>query len=671
VKSSGAESMPPIPLRLSEKLPFPIAFHVHLCRTREANRSPESGVRYLFRAVEGLVRYLSLLVVSDYLQKKAFNPTTNALLWRKACREKLGLGTWMELLREVTRAFAEAHRETSPPGIVPLLFLEGSGKWKPSGVQERLNDLITARNVEAHVRAFDPRTQLVSLSNAFSEVLQEVQFLADYPLIVPTEEAKGARTITAFTECMGPTRDFVFHTNQRVEVPRELADMLTVTGAPALLTPDRRKVLTVLYPLQLFEEGLRDDCDLYDYYESVWGSNAPARVSFESHKGVGDKGFLHVGPQLPNRSFVIDDFARRLAPLVPAATPPVVAPIRTYCINSAEVEIDAHCERFVGRTQEREELLTTFARLGKGYVCYEGPTGTGKSAFAAHLIRRFHWAGHLIKKESRRDDPARFLPCLLHQLMERNCLLRGIGSEPGEQEEQLYQVFQEVGAAPDGRPHPAAVVVLDGLHLLPQDVVPGFLFETLPPGAFFVLFSQRCLLLETLRASRAPWVDLSIVGLTDPESRDFLDRYQTGLSDADKDEIIQEANGFPLYLTRAAQAAQVGQPWRGATATTLEAGYRQVVTHAVQANGASAEAVLGLLCVAREPLSVVEFAEIARLSARQVRGILERVEPYLLCVNSQYTIFHESFREFLRRELAAAVARADEEIIRWSRQALA
>src|SRR4051794_40027534 len=43
---------------LYERLPFPIAFHVHRCRTREASRSPESGLRYLASAFGASLRYL-------------------------------------------------------------------------------------------------------------------------------------------------------------------------------------------------------------------------------------------------------------------------------------------------------------------------------------------------------------------------------------------------------------------------------------------------------------------------------------------------------------------------------------------------------------------------------------------------------------------------------------
>ena len=89
----GTLNLPP---ELYQRLPFPVAFHAHLCRTKSAGLSPESGAKYLFRAVEGFVRHLTLIAVSDYLQNGAFDSTVNPLLWRRVCRERLSLGLWVE-----------------------------------------------------------------------------------------------------------------------------------------------------------------------------------------------------------------------------------------------------------------------------------------------------------------------------------------------------------------------------------------------------------------------------------------------------------------------------------------------------------------------------------------------------------------------------------------------
>jgi len=101
-----------------------------------------------------------------------------------------------------------------------------------------------------------------------------------------------------------------------------------------------------------------------------------------------------------------------------------------------------------------------------------------------------------------------------------------------------------------------------GCNLLPQHDAPGFLCEALPPARSSSCSRKPCRLLDTLRLDRSPWAEPSLGGLTEAESFDFLNRHPTSLLDAEKDEIVQEANGYPLYLERAVRAAQAGRPWR-------------------------------------------------------------------------------------------------------------
>jgi hypothetical protein len=76
-----------------------------------------------------------------------------------------------------------------------------------------------------------------------------------------------------------------------------------------------------------------------------------------------------------------------------------------------------------------------------------------------------------------------------------------------------------------------------------------------------------------------------------------------------------------------------------------------------------AERVLGLLCVAREPVSFHKLTERCGAAPRQVRAVLAEAQPHLLVAGREVMIFHDSFRAALERELSPlALRRCREEM---------
>src|SRR5437763_6414 len=108
---------------------------------------------------------------------------------------------------------------------------------------------------------------------------------------------------------------------------------------------------------------------------------------------------------------------------------------------------------------------------------FAGAAGAGRPDGAAQPLppyalragarRAIGWAGPLIRRESRRDQPARFLQHLVARLLEAGGLPDGLPESTGALEELLYQALGRAGERLPGRPaSERVVVILDGLDAL-------------------------------------------------------------------------------------------------------------------------------------------------------------------------------------------------------------
>lgn len=659
------------PLEGYEQLPFPIAYPIHRCRSRNAWQGPDSRARHVNAALDALIRFLTLVAVSDYLLRGAFEPCVNDRLLR-CLRAKPTFGEWVGLLREVVLAFVTQGRPTRPTGMADLLFVCRRGKPKPSSFLRALDKLVNHRNIDAHKSWRDNAFTIEERCDLLAGLLPDLAFLANHWLIVPlTVDPAEPRTITELVVCMGHS-DFVREA-LRIEIPEDLGPA-PPKFAPLLLDEAGRRVLLPLFPLHLFEVGLRSDREdcLYSYVEADWKESRPQQLHFAPNQPNQEE--LKIEPH-GERDFVFEAFLQRFAAVLPGNPDARPTRLRSFRIASLDAEIEQLHRDFVGRTAQREQLRHHLEQRQSGYVCYLAPSGAGKSAYAAYLIKEHGWPGHLIKRDSQRDQPLRFLQCLLACLMERHGFLEDIPAAQGPLEEKLYDVLQRVGDKLRRQGGTACeVLVLDGLHLLAADIPAGFLFEMLPPRIFIILLSQKCPLIDELCLrvrGQTDWTYLALDGLTEKESHAYLDQAEARLSPGDREAVVRRAAGLPFYLERVARAVRAGLPWTEVE-IDLEQHYRRAIDQAFTVDQSIAERLLGVLCVAREPLSAIQLADdILGLGVRRVRPVLEKIEPHLQVVRQKVTLAHESFREVLARELGADILQTcHKEMVRWSQRRL-
>jgi hypothetical protein len=198
------EPPPPAPAALSPafsshavvtRYPSPIALaYRRFCRQGE----PTARLKALFAALEATLRYLVTLGLCDLLRRLAMSGSTDAcipdhpafaFLFRP---RPMSLGAWVEALREAARALA-----AGPSGFIPEL----AAACAPDGrlVGQDVARLVELRNAHAHeggslvATPEECQGALRVARPLLEEVLQQLQFVCDYPLGFAQQSRGSAR----------------------------------------------------------------------------------------------------------------------------------------------------------------------------------------------------------------------------------------------------------------------------------------------------------------------------------------------------------------------------------------------------------------------------------------------------------------------------------------------
>jgi serine/threonine protein phosphatase PrpC len=316
--------------------------------------------------------------------------------------------------------------------------------------------------------------------------------------------------------------------------------------------------------------------------------------------------------------------------------------------------IERYTEGFVGRAQVAEALSRFQNRYKRGYFLIRGLPGQGKTAVACHLIRSGGLVHHIIRKGIQSDDEM-VLRSLLEQLWPE---ASGRPQLPGSVS-KLTKALQDrlVQTASGGE---RVALVIDGLDELPESEptdLPYLVTEGLPDGVYFVVtvrpgdrFDQ---LRDALRAMGVRHEALDLEPLSRVEIDGILRAHWPSLSAVEIDRIAEVAQGDALYLRgvideleRAPDLDLVRLP------AEIEGFYRLATGHIRERLNAALSDVLGLLAVARKPLTVGELSEITSRPQREVveHGI-KPIRQFLLEMPGGFCFYHARFHEFVTRTL--------------------
>ncbi|HEY0479709.1 MAG TPA: AAA family ATPase, partial [Kofleriaceae bacterium] len=349
------------------------------------------------------------------------------------------------------------------------------------------------------------------------------------------------------------------------------------------------------------------------------------------------------------------------------------------------IERDRH-QGFVGRTAllARLDQLLAADRTDRWVVVTGGP-GMGKSAILARWLALREAAGdvvphHFIRRgEYDWDDPAKLVGSLVAQIEERYPGQREPADDAQLSPAARLAAMLTLVSPSELVPHNQRLVVLiDGLD--EYDPPPGttgdpltaFLPHALPAGVSFVCASRPhypYLPMLKTRSGAQVWIDLDAPDAADDNAatvRSFWDRAAPplGLDASFVDEAVARAAGNLQHAVMLQKHLE-GVPAQQRRVEDLPEGLEALLVKSWERIAADPVAVagLGILCAAREALTLDEIGAVAGWTGVQPRSMFLRGARELLAETRRgdhqraYRLHHESIRAQIALALGAAALR--------------
>jgi hypothetical protein len=631
--------------------PFPIAYSHHLIDT---GRTPEARYACLLQCYEATVRYCATVQLSDYLAAGCPDPALNRKLLERLGRN-FALGHWIELTREVTTLQQQGRFPAFIPEMVAFYFKPGKRPRLTDEANLFETTLCAARNDWAHPdRTWPPGTAERKFEEhhpSLVRLLEALDFLTRYPLYVPYQRPHEGLVSQALL-LMGSTMPPLLKRDLNLELAPQLRDRIeNETTAFLVAAQDRRRQL-LLYPLTVFAR--RDDSeDLFLFDNCERGRQD---VKWLLYRGfcLGQEPLEIVSGRDHNR--LVEQFRALLQQLEGGkVVPPATAEpddLSSHYFGAQREILRQHTRHFVGRKQVETALEQFLASQRRGYFLIRGVPGQGKTALACQLVKRLDLVHHFIDDRDGRADSRLILRSLLAQLLPR----AGAGASLPETIPELTKRFQDALSLLAAGQKPL-LVVIDGLDELPAQTgeLPPFLVtDGLPEGVYVVVTSRPGdhfdRLLHELYAVEHQVHDLTALAL-DEIADILLERCPT-LTAAQVERVAEACQGNPLYLLAAADelARNPGFDLRDLP-RGIEGFFRRATEPLRHAGDSLGRDVLGLLTVARKPLTLRELGQATGQPQRLIyeQGI-RPVRPFLFDEDNGYCFYHARFRDFVQRE---------------------
>jgi WD40 repeat protein len=686
--------------------PYPIAAAYRALGEQD---SAATGFGCLLDTYEALVHYLATVAVSAYLRTGLTDRDANRFLLEKLLKCTWSTGDLFELLRETVRCAGDCG------GLLPyplpgLLFKPGG---KPTATCQVLESFINLRNrhwghgtgrSEASFRDVLPPNR-----ERLEGELARMPWLASRQLVRPVA-IEGCRVTRAdlLNGCLRKQARPFELALQAADLADNGGDVRADRDTLLLVAPDGGRYLP-LFPLSLFRFSAgAGGRGTYFLQRSSWqtqeGPWRLARAYFVAYEGGCPE--HEEGP----REFVASSLERhvgRLRSALPDERLPVPdgeAPAGDPDFSLPDVlnEQQSHLRLFAGRDATLREIAEWIdGQAPGGYLLLLGPPGQGKSALMARLAqdeaRRGGCLLHMVKSHR---NPLRFLPALIGQAARLAGTALGTAAYVGDVDDlrNTWVKALEAVVRAKGR----AVVVVDALDEL--ETVGGrvtFLPPALPEGVRVVLTCRPDvpLVQELRRRLRGCLEERALGPLSAADFRLFLERrLEAGVVHAlerrvDLGEVFRRLGGNALFLH--CFADDVARRWQEAGGAgempeinledlpaTLEAVFRGIHDRARGRREGEPPAfpqrgrLLQLLCVAREPLSVVQLAGLLVANGEtvfleEVSDHVEALSQWLLEVGrGRFQPWHQGLADFVREQVlgSTGLKPLEELFCRWMKE---
>lgn len=430
-----------------DNAPYPIA---RLLADYGAETNPNRRLRALIRAFAGLLKYLGLIAISDYLNGTRDHPEINKLLTGKEL-ERPSLGHWNHFLRQILLHFQKRGETPFVPPLMDFYFRASRGGAKVTRNVALIDDLIGLRNEIVHPDVEPPEEKILPYLQrygpVFAQFFDACGFLADFPLILQTD---GERR-----RCVGhdPSAFPVLSTSGEdgffIEGPAgflRLFDFLLCCRSPgegSTLSGVYDEEDTLLYETSLKKKTKFLRGNAFAYHERQGGLQGFARVLAELREELGKE-------DLGSEAFVASnteqpDWGRLYRS----------ARKKTKAINNLHIAERKYSPVFYVHREGPEKAFFNFLKATQPHMILVGDSGSGKTNLLCHLSERAIDRCHLVLHFYARNFPSdAFQDHLAHTLV----------MDPG----QLLPYIRALDQTNEARAGKRILLLVDALNEYPN-----------------------------------------------------------------------------------------------------------------------------------------------------------------------------------------------------------
>lgn len=613
---------------------------------------PFRRVHKLIDAVEVLVKFHTVIVVSDYFSRQNVSEQMKALL--AAGLRTPSLGIWWQFAREIAAALAKEHTPFVP-GIDKYLGKKGA-LFK---ALEGENNLIRFRNGYAHGATPSDMQCEADLKRYFPvvrDVLQKADHLHSLRLF--------------FVKGDGST----WHAAGPDPLPRE--PIAAALPGKCCLANATGQAL-ILNPLLI----CRDESNKFFFFNDLREKDA-AILNYDTCDHMRDAAI---------RSELLDRY-----PLDEWTAKPLPEEFRD--------RIEQLTETFKGRREELRRILRFVARSPRGLMMVWGGPGVGKSALLARAIQVMKWPAEIREAEDlttpsplgevrvfeyfiRRGQRTANTDYLLDNLNSRleaafrtGLPLGGSTSERAKFfDDRLKQISTRL------KETQRLVILIDGLD---EGMEAAGLLESLPketPDRVVVIYASREH--PRIRQSLYELLDrenhdaLPLSGLTASDVRallnDYVNKYEIGAQYLEA--VASKSQGNPLYLKLLCRGLERGD-YRLNDELQLPSEMKELYRTVMKRLSGTAGACdfLRVLAVAQDYFTPAMAQEVLKPEVPALGTDLMESTVLPECMElltenpltekvRDFQLFHESLREFIQDEFPAECRRWERRIADWCR----
>jgi hypothetical protein len=348
--------------------------------------------------------------------------------------------------------------------------------------------------------------------------------------------------------------------------------------------------------------------------------------------------------------------------------------------------IEERTRQFVGRDFVFTKIRDAVSAGGSGYILIHGEPGIGKTAIMAKLVREHGYVHHFNDMSGGIVEADQFLSNVCAQLIVRYGLPHAsLPARASKDNGYLVKLLEEVTSCQERRPVVVLVDALDEARVTEASSNRLLLPQSLPEGAFFVVTTRPSVGFQLLVDQRLDLKieDRSKENLDDTRKYvhrvldDFPDRLRPQMQRWKLDDegfieaITNAADGNFMYLVQILRDIQ-GSVLDSESASDIrhlpsklidyyERHFTQMHEALNQALAADLDKVLGIVAVARAPLTASYVADVAGIEPRRAAEFLTSWRMFLndearVGNEAAWRVYHSSFREFLEQKLDLGAA---------------